>query len=104
MSIEPEDVEASAGPEVFLDPYIVPEDVAVVVLTMAALAVVSYIEGAGAAVKQHIACVLLESRFGVVVADDEFRMRLYLSCVYSPGIAAKALGRCLNTLGVNIVD
>ena len=40
MSIEPEDVKASAGPEVFVPPYIVSEDVAIVILTTAALAVV----------------------------------------------------------------
>ncbi len=103
MSIEPEDVKASAGPEVFVYPYIVSEDVAVVILTPAAFAVVSYIEGAGAAIEKHVPGVLFESRFGVVLADDKFRVRFYLSCFSAPGIAAKALGCCPNSLGVNII-
>ena len=103
MSIEPEDVKASAGPEVFVSPYIVSEDVAVKILTMAALAVVRYIESAGAAIEKHVPGILFESWFGVVVADDKFRMRPYLSCISASGIAAKALGCCPNSLGVNIV-
>ena len=103
MSIKPENVKASAGPEVFLPSDIVSEDVAIVILTPAALAIVGYIEGAGSAVKKHVLCVLFESWLGVVLADDKFRMRVYVSYFSAPGITAKALGRCPNRLGVNII-
>ena len=103
MSIKPENIKASAGLEVFVSPDIVSEDVAVVILATATLAIVRYIEGAGTAVKKHVPGVLFESWLGVVLADDKFRMRVYLSCFSAPGIAAKALGRCPNSLGVNIV-
>ena len=103
MSIQPKNIQSSAGPEVFVPPYIVSEDIAVVILTMAALAVVSYIESAGAAIKKHVPGILFESWFGVVVADDKFRMRPYLSCISASGLAAKTLGRCSNSLGIDIV-
>ena len=103
MSIEPEDVKASAGPEVFVYPYIVSEDVTIVILTTAPLAIVGYIECAGAAVKKHVPGVLFESWLGVVLADDKFRMRPDISCLSAPGITAKALGRCPESLGINIV-
>ena len=89
MSIEPEDVKASAGSEVFVSPYIVSEDVTIVILTMATLAIVRKIESAGAAIKQHVPGVLFESWFHMVVADDKFRMRPDLSCFRAPGIATK---------------
>ena len=103
VSVEPEYVKASAGPEVFVSPYIVPEDVAVKILTTSALAVVSYIERAGTAVKKHVPGILFESRFGMVLADDKFRMGPYLGCFSALGVAAKTLGRCPNRFRVNII-